>query len=469
MGRASEGRVPEVGKDRTRTVRLIEPTRRPVDSGVPEAYVPPRVRVRRSEVRYVRCLKHQVGDSNQRLGDAARGKSLHCIADESDKKLRRELARQKRGLGRFSHVTPLIEPYYRPDAELSPKEQRTDATPGRSLKSSHEFVEKMAAMQVQASEWCREDLRAKVASCPDLREASVGIRERQGEERQGFHALYDSTMERFLNVSRHEGKETEARKAEEVKRGPKTEDGTIYVDKVERWHRSLLWSQQFRFFDRHIAKVLEADDAEHTVWDENRSVSGTLQVEKAARSRERVRQLRRLPSLPIMRPRAQTLYGWTTTHSPKPKPRAYSPLLLERTSSAPALEPRSPLSRQPSLLDTWGAAYYGEDVRISDTSTIEHEDVLHTVNPALFPLQRIPLRAPTPVTQGLLDGPIDFLDPPTPPSPALPSPTPSFDGFGDFGADGEEGLAGTCGSSAFGLLASGPEARAVGGMRDALP
>jgi hypothetical protein len=56
-------------------------------------------------------------------------------------------------------------------------------------------------------------------------------------------------------------------------------------------------------------------------------------------------------------------------------------------------------SAQPSVLDEWSNEYYGEDVR--GMSVLEHEDVLHTVNPELFPLQQLQLRQPTPLTPAL--------------------------------------------------------------------
>ena len=64
-------------------------------------------------------------------------------------------------------------------------------------------------------------------------------------------------------------------------------------------------------------------------------------------------------------------------------------------------------SAQPSALDEWSNEYYGEDVR--GKSVMEHEDVLHIVNPELFPLQQIHLRQPTPLTPALstsMSGPL---------------------------------------------------------------
>lgn len=295
-------------------------------------------------------------------------------------------------------------------------------------------------MQVHASQWFRSELQRQVESCPDLEVPSSEIRKRQSHEqgRNGLQEVINTTWARVLGVK----PEDATRIAEQrmsmgtvLTQKPTYDPEAIYVDKVERWHRTLVWSQQFDFFDKRIEAEVLAEDSAGIVEADDGPIPGSL----AARAR-RHRAMREKPEPPPAVPSMRSTFDvadWTTTYRPKPKPKlepTSSPKLgsthgsAASASSMPAAWRKAvgesaglkeidlPLpsavvpggrSAQPTALDDWTNEYYGEDVR--GQSVLEHEDVLHTVNPELFPLQQFEMREPTPVSRGLsasLSGPL---------------------------------------------------------------
>lgn len=274
-------------------------------------------------------------------------------------------------------------------------------------------------MQASASEWFRGELVRASQSCPDLRGASVAIRERQRREQRGkggLQEIFDATMHKVLGSPSHDTGEVLAATSEEEpkRRDVLADGGLIYVDKVERWHRGLVWSQQFNFFDRHISNQVDVEDAEaqHVEAEPERSRY------VAPEPRKRGKKVKPVPAPPL-RNTAHEVATWTTTYKPKP-PRVIEPRMggltgpslsaadmaqtlpacwrMGSSVSTPTFKSGTgvAVSSQPGVLDSWSQGYYGESAHGGGTR--EHEDVLHTVNPDVFPLQDLPLRAPTPLT-----------------------------------------------------------------------
>jgi hypothetical protein len=290
-------------------------------------------------------------------------------------------------------------------------------------------MQEMAKMQVNASQWFRAELQRQVSSCPDLDLPSSEIRKRQHLEqgRKGLQEVIDTTWGRVLGVKSDDTTSgTDVRTLMDPVAAQKTtyDPEAIYVDKVERWHRTLVWSQQFDFFDKRIEADVKAEDEARIVEEDDGPVPGSL-ARRARRHRAMREKPEPPPAVPLMRSTFDVA-DWTTTYVPKPKHTlepTSSPKLGSTLGSTASSMPASwrkavggdavkeidlPLpsavvpggrSAQPSVLDEWSNEYYGEDVR--GKSVLEHEDVLHTVNPELFPLQQIQLRSPTPLTPAL--------------------------------------------------------------------
>jgi hypothetical protein len=268
-----------------------------------------------------------------------------------------------------------------------------------------------------------------VESCPDLDLPSSEIRKRQHLEqgRNGLQEVVNTTWARVLGVKSDDTSSgADVRAAMDPVAAQKTtyDPEAIYVDKVERWHRTLVWSQQFDFFDKRIEADVKAEDEAGIVEEDDGPVPGSL-ARKARRHRPVRDKPEPTPAIPSMRSTFDVA-DWTTTYVPKPPHKlepTSSPKLGSTHSSLASSMPASwrkavgdsavrdidlPLpsavvpggrSAQPSVLDEWSNEYYGEDVR--GPSVLEHEDVLHTVNPELFPLQQLNLRQPTPLTPAL--------------------------------------------------------------------
>merc|ERR1719171_178846 len=393
----------------------------------------PRVKVMRSEVRHRRVLQYQVRQSTKRLIEARRGKSLEAMVKEHGEEVALDRRLRRRGFREYSAIAPLTRVYF----DKPPPEQST-GPPGNGAgggdapalgRRAAEVMQEMAKMQVNASQWFRAELQRQVESCPDLDVPSSEIRKRRKHEqgRNGLQEVINTTWARVLGFKsddKSSGADVQAStdtvKAQKTQYDPEA----IYVDKVERWHRSLVWSQQFDFFDKRIEADVKAEDEDMGPEEEDGPVPGSL-----ARKARRHRPMRDKPDPTPAVPSMRSTFGvadWTTTYRPKPKPLlepTSAPKLGSTATSQASSMPASwrkavgegagkeidlPLpsavvpggrSAQPSVLDEWSNEYYGEDVR--GPSVMEHEDVLHTVNPELFPLQQLQLRQPTPITPAL--------------------------------------------------------------------
>merc|ERR1719456_642805 len=99
----------------------------------------------------------------------------------------------------------------------------------------------------------------------------------------------------------------------------------IYVDKVERWHRTLVWSQQFDFFDKRIEAEVLAEDSAGIVEEDDGPVPGSL-ARRARRHRPMREKPEPPPAVPLMRSTFDVA-DWTTSYRAKPKHK------LEPTSS----------------------------------------------------------------------------------------------------------------------------------------
>jgi hypothetical protein len=396
-----------------------------------DAQVEPRVRVMRKEVQYRRAMKYQVAQSTKRVNSAQLGKSLESMISEHSATLALERKLRRKGLRVYSPMAPLP-----PVARQSKKAQRTDeagAEAGADTKEgavlgrrAQEVMQELARMQVGASQWFRDELQRQSRSCPDLSEASKVVAQRQALEQRGSGGLSDvmnNTWRRVLGVASGKAEEHTEESRFEAEKVQTDDAEAIYVDQVERWHRTLVWSQQFDFFDRRIASEVLAEENQNHVTEEDGPVAGALAVPFRAGKHRVVRKP--VPLAPL-RKSASEIGTWKTSYKPKParkiEPTSSSflgssgttPAQLSTTlpacwrmgpsASAPILPPPSAVvpgsrSAQPSVIDEWSNEYYGEDVRAE--SILEHEDVLHTVNPALFPLKQLPLRSPTPLTPGI--------------------------------------------------------------------
>jgi hypothetical protein len=400
----------------------------------------PRIKVMRSEVRHRRVLQYQVRNSTKRLIEARRGKSLEAMVKEQGEELAWDRKQRRRGFREFSAMAPLQRVHFteKPAEQGGPNmgpgggppDQGGGDAPALGRRAA-EVMQEMAKMQVNASQWFRAELQRQVESCPDLDLASSEIRKRQHLEqgRNGLQEVINTTWARVLGVKSDDptsGADTRASMAPVTAQKTTYDPEAIYVDKVERWHRTLVWSQQFDFFDKRIEADVKAEDENKIVEEDNGPVTGSL-AQRARRHRAMRDKPEPPPAVPSMRSTFDVA-DWTTTYVPKP-PRKMEPTSSPKLgstidsqasySSMPASWRKAvgdsagkdidlPLpsavvpggrSAQPSVLDEWSNEYYGEDVR--GKSVLEHEDVLHTVNPELFPLQQIQLRSPTPLTPAL--------------------------------------------------------------------
>jgi hypothetical protein len=454
--------VGEAEKKKPATDRTKKTTRAPCRFSVPpsaqedlaellEQQTRPRVKVMRSELRHRRALQHQVRESTKRLVGAQRGKALEAMVKEHGEELVYDRRLRRKGFREFSALAPLSRVHFgtrrpteqsgdakAPTAAGGPATEGGKPAPALGRKAANVMVE-MAKMQVNASQWFQAELLRQVESCPDLDFASSVIRKRQHLEqgRNGLQEVINTTWARVLGfksestTSRADHRATMIGGGAAAKRKSTYDPDAIYVGKVERHHKPLVWSQQFGFFDKRIAAEITAEDSIQ-VEEEDRPIPGSL-ASTARRHRSTRKKLDPPPAIPSMRSTFDVA-DWKTTYRPKPPHKlepTSAPKLGGTASSLASTMPASwrkavgesavreidlPLpsavvpggrSAQPSALDQWSNEYYGEDVR--GKSVLEHEDVLHTVNPELFPLQEIPLRQPTPVTPALsrtLSGPL---------------------------------------------------------------